>query len=68
MSHKEYVIRHVRRGCYEVTLVDESKSIGKYKHLTNFKNKKAAKNFIEAHKAGKVTIDPETGIPTPDFN
>tara|TARA_R110000824_G_scaffold148920_7_gene318920 strand:- start:236 stop:436 length:201 start_codon:yes stop_codon:yes gene_type:complete len=64
---KEYRIDRVRRACYEVTLVDESKDIGRYKHLTNFTNKKAALKFIEAHKRGEVTIDPETGIPTPDF-
>jgi hypothetical protein len=62
-----YEIKHVRHGCYEVRLVDETKDIGKYKYLTNFKNKKAAKAFVSAHKEGKVTIDPETSIPTPDF-
>ena len=38
----EYEIKHVRHGCYEVRLVDETKDIGKYKYLTNFRNKKAA--------------------------
>ena len=64
---KEYQINHIRHGCYEVTLVDESKEVGRYKYLTNFKNKKAAVNFIKAHEKGEVTIDRETGIPTPDF-
>jgi hypothetical protein len=64
---KEYQIKHVRRGCYQVFLVDSSRDIGRYQYLTNFKNKKAAKNFIEAHKRGEVEIDPETCIPTPDF-
>lgn len=64
---KEYKINHVRHGCWQVVLVDESKTIGRYRHLTNFRNKRAAKQFIEQHKKGNVTIDPETGIPTPDF-
>ena len=64
----KYKIDHVRRGCYSVTLVDEAKSIGRYKHLTTFKNKKAAKKFIEAHEKGEVIIDKETCIPTPDFH
>jgi len=63
----EYEIKHLRHGCYGVTLVDETKEIGKYRYLTNFRNIKAAKAFIKAHKSGEVTIDPETGIPTPDF-
>jgi len=63
----EYEIRHPRRAVYEVVLVDRNKTIGRYRYLTNFKNKKAAKNFIEAHKKGEVEIDPETCIPTPDF-
>ena len=58
-----YIINHVRHGCYEVIL-----NIGeKMLYLTNFKNKKAAQLFIEAHKKGQVTIDPETCIPDPDF-
>ncbi len=64
---KEYRINRVKRACYEVTLVDESKDIGRYKFLTSFTNKKAALRFIEAHKKGEVVIDWETGIPTPDF-
>ncbi len=36
-------------------------------YLTNFKNKKAAERFIEAHKKDQVGIDPETCVPTPDF-
>ena len=68
MKMAEYEINHVRHGCYSVILVDETKSVGQYRHLTFFKNKKAAKKFIEAHKKGEVTIDKETGIPTPDFH
>ena len=48
-------------------LVDETKEIGRYRYLTNFRNIKAAKAFVEAHKKNKVTIDPKTSIPTPDF-
>jgi hypothetical protein len=65
---KEYLIEHKRHGCYYVSLVDESKDIGRYQYLTCFKNKKAVKKFIEQHKLGKVKIDPKTCIPTPDFN
>ncbi len=58
-----YIINHTRRGCYEVIL-----KIGEtLAYLTNFKNKKAAERFIEAHKKDMVTIDPETCVPTPDF-
>tara|TARA_R110000851_G_scaffold329628_1_gene501683 strand:- start:2480 stop:2680 length:201 start_codon:yes stop_codon:yes gene_type:complete len=64
---KEYQIEHKRHGCYYVNIVDESKDIGRYQYLTCFRNKKAAKNFVEEHKKGNVTIDPETCIPTPDF-
>jgi len=59
----DYVISHVRHGCYEVILKTGEKMI----YLTNFKNKKAAARFIEAHKDNQVTIDPETCVPTPDF-
>jgi len=62
-----YQIEHIRHGCYEVKLVDEKKEIGRYRYLTNFRNIKAAKAFVEAHKKNKVIIDPETSIPTPDF-
>ena len=58
-----YIINHVRHGCYEVILKIKEKLI----YLTNFRNKKAAERFIEAHKKNMVTIDPETCIPTPDF-
>ena len=58
-----YVINHPRHGCYEVILKDDEKLI----YLTNFRNKKAAEKFIEAHKKNEVTIDPETCVPTPDF-
>ena len=58
-----YLIRHIRHGCYEVILQIGEKMV----YLTNFKNKKAAERFIEAHKSDQVTIDPETCIPTPDF-
>ena len=60
-----YEVKHVRRGCYEVILVDHKE--GRYEYLTNFRNKKAALAFIEAHRDGKVEIDPDTRIPTPDF-
>ena len=63
----EYVIEHIRHGCYSVTEVDNEKNIGRYRYLTNFKNKKAAKNFLEEYKKGNVSIDPETRVPTPDF-
>ena len=58
-----YVVSHVRHGCYEVILKADERMV----YLTNFKNKKAAERFIEAHKKDEVTIDPETCIPTPDF-
>jgi len=58
-----YDINHARHGCYEVLLKEDEKLI----YLTNFKNKKAAQEFIEAHKNNEVTIDPETCVPTPDF-
>lgn len=58
-----YIINHVRHGCYEVILkIEETLA-----YLTNFKNKKAAERFIEAHKKDQVVIDPETCVPTPDF-
>lgn len=58
-----YIINHVRHGCYEVILKADEKLM----YLTNFRNKKAAERFIEAHKKNEVTIDPETCVPTPDF-
>ena len=58
-----YIINHVRHGCYEVILKMEDKLV----YLTNFRNKKAAERFIEAHENNQVTIDPETCVPTPDF-
>tara|TARA_R110000824_G_scaffold24884_20_gene87181 strand:+ start:486 stop:686 length:201 start_codon:yes stop_codon:yes gene_type:complete len=63
----EYVIEHRKHGCYSVTEVDDEKEAGRYKYLTNFKNKKAAKKFVEEYKKGNVVIDPETRVPTPDF-
>jgi len=59
----DYIINHIRHGCYEVILKIDEKMI----YLTNFKNKKAAASFIKAHKKDQVVIDPETCIPTPDF-
>jgi tRNA uridine 5-carbamoylmethylation protein Kti12 len=64
---KQYQITHKRHGCYEIIFVDESLEVGKFKYMTNFRNKKAAKNFVEQHALGNVTIDPETHVPTPDF-
>tara|TARA_R110000824_G_scaffold223032_4_gene410786 strand:+ start:116 stop:406 length:291 start_codon:yes stop_codon:yes gene_type:complete len=58
-----YIINHRRHGCYEVVLKTGEKML----YLTNFKNKKAAEKFVEAHKLDQVIIDPETCIPTPDF-
>ncbi len=58
-----YIVNHVRHGCYEVIL----KTGEKLAYLTNFRNKKAAERFIKAHENNEVTIDPETCIPTPDF-
>jgi hypothetical protein len=58
-----YHINHVRHGCYEVILQTGEKMA----YLTNFKNKKAAERFVEAHEDGEVVIDPETCVPTPDF-
>jgi hypothetical protein len=58
-----YLINHHRHGCYEVILKTGEQML----YLTNFKNKKAAEKFVEAHKKDQVTIDPETCIPTPDF-
>ena len=58
-----YIISHVRHGCYEVVLhMDEH-----LRYLTNFRNKDAAERFIAAHKKNKVTIDLDTRVPTPDF-
>ena len=62
-KNNNYVVNHVRHGCYEVLLKQGEKTI----YLTNFRNKKAAEKFIVAHEQGLVTIDPETCIPTPDF-
>jgi len=59
----KYIIRHARHGCYEVILQTGEKMA----YLTNFKNKKAAEKFVEAHENDEVTIDPETCIPKPDF-
>jgi len=59
----DYIVNHTRHGCYEVILKQGEKMI----YLTNFRNKKAAQKFIEAHKSDQVTIDPETCVPTPDF-
>tara|TARA_R110000737_G_C14302638_1_gene436304 strand:+ start:342 stop:593 length:252 start_codon:yes stop_codon:yes gene_type:complete len=64
---KQYQINHPKHSCYEVVFVDEEKEVGRYKYLTNFRNKKAAVAFVEQHALGNVTIDPETKIPTPDF-
>lgn len=64
---QQYQINHPRHSCYEIILIDESKEVGKFKYLTNFRNKKAAKKFIEQHVLGNVIIDPETNVPTPDF-
>lgn len=58
-----YIINHVRHGCYEVILRQDEHLV----YLTNFRNKKAAERFIGAHKQGQVTIDPDTRVPTPDF-
>ena len=58
-----YIINHVRHGCYEVIMRLDEKLI----YLTNFRNKKAAERFIEAHSNDQVEIDPETCVPTPDF-
>jgi len=59
----DYLINHVRHGCYEVILKTGEKLV----YLTNFRNKKAAERFIKAHEKNEVIIDPETCIPTPDF-
>ena len=64
---EEYLINHVARGCYEVILARKSKSNNTYEYLTNFKNKRAAMSFVEAHKLNKVVVDIDTRIPTPDF-
>ena len=58
-----YVINHARHGCYEVLIKTGERTI----YLTNFRNKKAATLFIEAHKKDQVVIDPDTCVPTPDF-
>tara|TARA_R100000664_G_C2744557_1_gene132542 strand:+ start:1471 stop:1665 length:195 start_codon:yes stop_codon:yes gene_type:complete len=63
MEENVYEVKHVRHGCYEVLMKKDDKTI----YLTNFRNKKAVEKFIKAHQKGKVTIDPETCIPTPDF-
>ena len=59
-----YDIIHARHGCYEVILRTGEKMV----YLTNFRNKKAAMRFIKAHEKNEVVIDPETCVPTPDFN
>ncbi len=58
-----YDIIHARHGGYEVILRTGEKMV----YLTNFRNKKAAQRFVEAHEKNEVTIDPETCVPTPDF-
>tara|TARA_R110000796_G_scaffold169173_2_gene286051 strand:- start:707 stop:904 length:198 start_codon:yes stop_codon:yes gene_type:complete len=63
----QYEIRKARRACYEVIVVSGSGPATKRHYLTNFRTKKAASKFIEAYQKGKVTIDPDTCIPTPDF-
>ena len=63
----EYTIDHKRRGCYEVCYVEYKGEARRSTYLTNFKNKKAAQRFVEAHSEGKVEIDSETCIPVPDF-
>jgi len=64
---KKYIIEHKKHGCYEVCLTYTQDSNPHALYLTNFRNKKAAENFIKEHKRGNVVIDPETRIPTPDF-
>jgi hypothetical protein len=64
---KEYLVNHVARGCYEVVLAEKVGNDRKYGYLTNFKNKKAAVSFVEAHKLNKVVVDPNTRVPSPDF-
>jgi len=58
-----YDIIHARHGCYEVILRTGEKMV----YLTNFRNKKAAQLFVEAHERDEVAIDSETYVPTPDF-
>jgi len=64
MKVEEYTINHAKRGCYEVLLESGEQLL----YLTNFRNPRAAKKFIEEHKKGNVSIDPDTCIPIPDFN
>jgi len=63
MKVEEYTINHAKRGCYEVLLESGEQLL----YLTNFRNPRAAKKFIEEHKKGNVSIDLDTCIPTPDF-
>tara|TARA_R110002020_G_scaffold11386_10_gene42943 strand:+ start:1713 stop:1931 length:219 start_codon:yes stop_codon:yes gene_type:complete len=63
----DYQINHVRHGCYEVIKIDRSLEFIRYVYLTNFRNMKAAKKFIEQHMIGAVKIDTVTRIPDPDF-
>jgi hypothetical protein len=62
-----YQIIHVRHGCYEVIEIDKSLEMARYVYLTNFRNIKAAKKFIEQHSKGAVKLDPVTRVPDPDF-
>tara|TARA_Y100000593_G_C4067330_1_gene217401 strand:- start:165 stop:407 length:243 start_codon:yes stop_codon:yes gene_type:complete len=57
----EYRIRHAARGCYEVCRITPEGRMG---YLTNFKSKRDAKRFVDDHRAGLVTVDPETCIPS----
>tara|TARA_Y100000034_G_C6607955_1_gene264687 strand:+ start:337 stop:531 length:195 start_codon:yes stop_codon:yes gene_type:complete len=63
MKIEDYIVNHAKRGCYEVLLEEGEQLL----YLTNFRNPRAAKKFIEEHKRGNVRIDPDTCIPTPDF-
>jgi len=63
----DYQINHARHGCYEVIKIDRSLEFIRYIYLTNFRNMKAAKKFIEQHMIGAVKIDPITRVPDPDF-
>jgi len=64
---EEYRINHAAHGCYEVILIKYNNGEKKCEYLTNFRNKKAAMAFVEAHRLNEVAIDLDTRIPTPDF-
>ena len=57
MTPSNYRLIHKRSGCYEVLLVSkwDSAPFVRFEYLTNFTKKNDALEFIEDHRAGRVT-------------